>query len=189
MARFFGGGVAFVEKGEAQPMPIVAAHRILQGWLVGQKILFKFFGGIRIEIHMRESVIAEREAGVTPQFQKRSASWLLPETLRIDETVDARRVRSFQAADDAVGHVQAGHSRGQRTVHRKIIEGEGDFVRGRGSVGEWRSLDVTARPGQEGGPVGASGVATGVLTISDVAVNERGFDGRKIGGAQIFLAE
>jgi len=42
---------------------------------------------------------------------------------------------------------------------------------------------------QESGPVGAGGVASGVLTESDVAVGQRGFHGREIGGGEIFFAQ
>src|SRR5579863_1098830 len=45
-----------------------------------------------------------------------------------------------------------------------------------------RAADVKARKGEERGPVGGGGVAGAVLAEGDVAVDERGFDRRELGG-------
>src|SRR5262245_11610434 len=69
------------------------------------------------------------------------------------------------------------------------VEAGSWFARGRSLSGEGWPLEVPAGPRQESRPVGTRGVPAAVLAESDISVDQRRFDRRELGGAQILLAQ
>lgn len=138
---------------------------------------------------MGKRVISQRKLGRAPSFEHRHARRLLLEAFRVDEAVAWWSMRGLQRANHAVGDFEASHANRQRAMHRQIVERQGHFPRTAGNLSDGGPLDIAARKGEEGRPIRSCGVATAVLAKRDIAIDQGGFHGRKLRGAQILLAQ
>lgn len=136
----FGGGVAFGEVGEAEPVPVVGA-----GWLAGGQfeeqrfvagdVGFEVCEGILVEIHVGPGVIAERIAGVAPGLEDGEIVRFFFEDGGVDEAVDGREMSGVERGESFVGDFEASFTGRKRAVGGEIVEGEGDLKSG-GSGGK-----------------------------------------------------
>ena len=131
----FGGGVAFGEIGEAEPVPVVVAHQFVKQRLVAGDVDFEVFERILVEIHVRPGVIAQRIAGVAPGLEDGEIVRLFFEDGGVDEAVDGREISGVKGGENFVSEFEAGFAGRQRAVGGKIVEGESDLKRG-GSGGK-----------------------------------------------------
>src|SRR6266849_1862410 len=88
-------------------------------------------------------VIAEGEAGTTPELEDFNVFGMLLEFLRVDKAVDFRDVRVFEGLEDTFGNVSACHARRQGAVGGQIVDRDSDLL-GETGRGEHQQTDASA---------------------------------------------
>ncbi len=114
--------VTFPQVRIAEPVPVPVAHQRAQRGLVGEDVALERLGCVRVQVHVRVRMVAERMPRRAPQPQHLSILRPIVDLLRVDESVRRRRVVLLQRLEDALRDINARDTLRQRPMGGKIVE-------------------------------------------------------------------